>query len=171
MIGRWVPDQLTCKSINVVNEKWVYMNDSQNANNLHKWVPLDGSGDQLRPMAPRINNMTKKFHIVVVSNINGNSYFEVLHDGVSINSERYIRFYENAFDSLKLTNIQRHSIQWMHDNAPPHRSQQTKVFYSHLESDYSSNLLIHPNMICMIGLHFVILKVFVEKSTFPTQNN
>ena len=79
-------------------------------------------------MAPRINNMTKKFHIVVVSNFNGNSYFEVLHDGGSINSERYIRFCENAFDSLKLTHIQRHRIQWMHDNAPPHRSQQTKVF-------------------------------------------
>ena len=67
-------------------------------------------------MAPRINNMTKKFHIVVVSNFNGNSYFEVLHDGGSIDSERYIRFCENAFDSLKLTNIQRHSIQSMHDN-------------------------------------------------------
>ena len=86
-----------------------------------------GSGDQLRPMAPRINNITKKFHIVVVSNFNGNSYFEVLQDGCSINSERYIRFCENAFDSLKLTNIQRHSIQSMHDNynAPP-------VSYTHL---------------------------------------
>ena len=92
------------------DEKCVYMNDSQHANNLHKWVPLDGSGDQLRPMAPRINNMTKKFHIVVVSNFNGNSYFEVLHDGGSINSERYNRFCENAFDSLKLADIQRHTM-------------------------------------------------------------
>ena len=76
-----------CKNIYVVDEKWVYMNDLQHANNLHKWVPLDGSGDQLRPMALRINNMTKKFNIVVVSNFNSNSYFEVLHVGGSINSK------------------------------------------------------------------------------------
>lgn len=150
--GRWVPHKLldlhkekrieaasniipelsrrnAYKNVYVADEKWVYLSDSQHVNNLHKWVAKDGSGDQARPMVPRLNNMTPKCQIIVVCNFNCQFYFEVLQDGSSINSKRYIDFCQNALEHFGLGVIERHNILWMHDNAPPHRSRETFSFF------------------------------------------
>ena len=107
----------------------MYLQNSSHVNNVRKWVPKDGSGDQAKLQVERMTNMTKQFQIIVVTNFHGESYFEILQDGGSINSDRYLKFCTNAFDHLHFDNLTKHNVLWMHDNAPPHRSLQTQAFF------------------------------------------
>lgn len=116
------------RSVIVCDEKWIYFRSVPQPMFIRKWLPKDGSGDERRPEIARRTQSDKKLHLIFALNFSGQCYFELLEDGGSINSERYIQFIENAIDSFQLNNVQLHSMLWMHDNARPHNAHLTRDY-------------------------------------------
>jgi len=119
-----LPRRLMKDRLFVVDEKWIYLKSFPPQNSVHRWVPCDAvgpAGD--RPTICRKSMCHKKVMIIVALNFSGQTYFEILEDGGTINSGRYIDFLLNCFDYLREQHgiaIDRLSL--MHDNARPHKS-------------------------------------------------
>lgn len=64
----------------------------------------------------------------MASNFSGITYFEILEDGGSVDSERYIAFLENLFQHLNGLHIPPERVWMMHYNARPHISRLTTAF-------------------------------------------
>lgn len=110
----------------VCDEKWVYFKNFPSGNAAKCWVPSDGAGDKAQLV--RKSLCMKKRMIIVACNFLGDSYFEILEDGGSINADRYIEFLRNCFRYLRDNGIPTERILWMHDNARPHRARVTEQF-------------------------------------------
>lgn len=108
------------RNIYVCDEKWVYFKSKPHPLFIRAWLPQDGSGDSDRPTIARRTQSDRKVQVIVASNFTNQHYFEILEDGGSINSERYIQFLENAITHLDINAVRLRSILWMHDNARPH---------------------------------------------------
>ena len=65
-------------------EKWIYLKDCLSNENARAWV--DDAGDRLS--VPRRTISDKKSHF----------YYKILHDGGSVNAERYIEFLEHMVE-------------------------------------------------------------------------
>ncbi|KAL4494398.1 hypothetical protein ABPG72_019808 [Tetrahymena utriculariae] len=107
----------------VVDEKWVYQNSIQLSQNLRCWVDSDNPKPE-KPQQTKRSISDKKWMLIFASNFNGSSYYEILEDGKSINSDTYGEFIKNAVKFFKQEGIKK--IWWMHDNARPHISLNTK---------------------------------------------
>ena len=68
--------------------------------------------------------------MIFACNFMEDSYYELLNDGGSVNSARYVTFIQNAIQNFDLNNIELHKMKWMHDNARPHVSALTRTFLS-----------------------------------------
>ena len=100
----------------VTDEKWVYFTDTPPKENTRAWVT--GAGD--RPTLPRRTMSSRKILIMAATNFSKTlTYKEVLHDGGSINAERYLEFLCNMVNHFK-QQIPAWEIVLQHDNARPH---------------------------------------------------
>lgn len=118
------------KNIIVCDEKWIYFRSVPHPTCLRKWLPKDGSGDERRAELARRSQGDQKVHMIFACNFMGDSYYELLNDGGSVNSARYVTFIQNAIQNFDLNNIELHNMKWMHDNARPHVSALTRTFLS-----------------------------------------
>ena len=104
------------ENIIVIDEKWVYFKDIPAKENNRAWV--DGAGD--RPAIARRTISDRKVLIILASNYSKSMhYLEVLHDGTSINSQRYLDFLENMATEFQNV-LPRWEMVVQHDNARPH---------------------------------------------------
>lgn len=100
----------------VIDEKWIYLRDVPPPQCNRAWV--DEAGD--RPHMARRTISDKKVLIILASNFSKSLvYKEVLHDGGSINAERYLQFLENMTNEFEGT-LPRWEMIIQHDNARPH---------------------------------------------------
>lgn len=123
MLNAYSPRRAKEKII-VIDEKWIYLRDVPPKECNRIWV--NGPGD--RPTIARRTISDRKVLIIVASNYTKSlSYFELLHDGGSINAERYLRFLQNM-----ITNFQTRLPAWemtiQHDNARPHVAQLIRLW-------------------------------------------
>lgn len=104
------------ENVIVIDEKWVYFKDIPAKENIRAWV--DGAGD--RPAIARRTISDRKVMIILASNYSKSMhYLEVLHDGTSINSQRYLDFLENMATEFENV-LPRWEMVVQHDNARPH---------------------------------------------------
>lgn len=101
------------KRLFVTDEKWIYSRSLPPAHLNKVWVGPDGDG----MVIAKRRICDKKFLWVHMSNFEGNSYWELLESGSTMNSARYIEFLDHAFNRLG-TNVRDRLL--MHDNARPH---------------------------------------------------
>ena len=87
---------------------------------LHQKSATDSAGGD-RSQVPRATLADKKFMIIVALNFsNSFSYIELLHDGGSINNDRYLLFVQNMCTALQQQeNLPRWEMCLQHDNARP----------------------------------------------------
>ena len=80
---------------------------------------IDSTGD--RPKVPKRKIGDRKFMWIMAANFSGDFYFEVLHDGGTVNADRYLEFLGAVikFFSQKLA-VTESQLSIMHDNARPH---------------------------------------------------
>lgn len=104
----------------IIDEKWVFLRDVPPKENLRFGV--DSAGD--RPKIPKRTISDKKFMWIMAANFSGDVFFEVLHEGGTVNGNRYLQFLEKAiqFFSQKL-DVHGSQLSVMHDNARPHVAQ------------------------------------------------
>ena len=104
------------ENVIVIDEKWVYFKDIPAKENNRAWV--DSAGD--RPAVARRTISDRKVLIILASNYSKSMhYLEVLHDGASINSQRYIDFLENMASEFESV-LPRWKMVVQHINARPH---------------------------------------------------
>lgn len=101
----------------IVDEKWVFLRDVPPKENLRFGV--DSAGD--RPKIPKRTISDRKFMWIMAANFSGDFFFEVLHNGGTVNGVRYLQFLQKAteFFSQKL-GVRSSQLSVMHDNARPH---------------------------------------------------
>ena len=100
----------------IIDEKLVYLVDVAPKENIRAWV--DSAGD--RPMVSKRTFSSKKVSVIVASNFNNSLYYvEILHDGGTVNAEKYLKFLQNMIEQFR-----RELPPWVmtiqHDNARPY---------------------------------------------------
>lgn len=104
------------EKIIVIDEKWIYFRDVPPKEFNRAWV--DGAGD--RPTIARRTISDRKVLIIVASNFSKSlTYFEILHDGGSINAVRYLEFLQNMILKFQAI-LPAGELVIQHDNARPH---------------------------------------------------
>ena len=79
----------------VIDEKWVYLVDVATKENIRIWV--NSASD--RSMVPKRTISSKNVLVIVASNFNKSLYYtEILHDGGTVNAERYLTFLQNMIE-------------------------------------------------------------------------
>ena len=113
----------------VVDEKWVYYKSIPPKECNRVWV--DCAGD--RPQVSRRTIADRKVLIMVALNYAKSfSYIEVLHDGGSINGDRYLSFLQNMCAAFEQQlNLPRWEMCLQHDNARPHIAMQVRRWIDH----------------------------------------
>jgi len=117
-ILRTLDRRLMKEKLIVLDEKWVYLRSVRPKECQRAWV--DGAGD--RPQQARRTIIDRKVMVIVASNYSKSfSYIEVLHDGGSINADRYLVFLQNMFTALERhLQLPHWELHLQHDNARPH---------------------------------------------------
>ena len=106
----------------VIDEKWIYLRDVCPKENMRAWV--DSAGD--RPRIARRTISDRKVLVIVACNYSKSLFYhEVMHDGGTVNSTRYLEFLERMCTKFEHT-LPRWEIVIQHDNARPHVSHQVK---------------------------------------------
>ena len=115
---RTLDRRLIKEKLIVLDEKWVYLRSVRPKECHRAWV--DGAGD--RPQEARRTISDKKVMLILASNFSKSfTYKEILHDGGSINADRYLIFLQNMFDALeRQLRLSRWEVYLQHDNARPH---------------------------------------------------
>ena len=98
------------KNVIVCDEKCVYFRSVPHPTCLRKWLPKDGSGDDRRPTLARRTQGNQKVHMIFASNFSGMSFYELLTDGGSVDSESYFTFIKNAIPNFGFNNIELHNM-------------------------------------------------------------
>ncbi len=115
-----------CSRIVTIDEKYFYHRTLGRKCSNRAWCIEDNE----RPEIPRRVMHDRKSHVICASGFNGRFYFEVVENGESINSERFISFLKNM---QKKFVHERNNLGWSRmilivDNARPHVSKMTKDF-------------------------------------------
>ncbi len=98
----------------IIDEKWFYLKSVPPKEISRAWV----ESAQHRPRRARRTISAKKVMIIVGLNYSKSIvYVEVLHDGSSINAERYIQYLDNLTNAFVLPPWE---MKIQHDNARPH---------------------------------------------------
>ena len=108
----------------MIDEKWIYLRDvpPEECNR----VLVDGTDD--RPTIARRTISDRKVLIIVASNYAKSlTNFELLHDGGSINAERYLQFLQNMISKFQ-TIRPALAMVIQHDNARPHVAQLIRLW-------------------------------------------
>ena len=101
----------------ITDEKWIFCRHLQSTHNMRSWI--DAGGD--RPQVGRRTISDRKFMWLMAANFSGNFYFEIMHDGGSVNAQRYLQFLQSALRSFSHDlNCKIENLSVMHDNARPH---------------------------------------------------
>lgn len=112
------------EKIIVIDEKWIYLRNVPPKECNRVWV--DGTGD--RSTIARRTISDRKVLIIVASNYAKSlTYFEILHDGGSINAERYLQFLQNMIANFQ-TRLPAWEMVIQHDNARPHAAQLIRLW-------------------------------------------
>jgi len=111
-------DQHSSQRLTVItDEKWTFCRHLQSTHNMRSWI--DANGD--RPQVGRRTISDRKFMWLMAATFSGNFYFEIMHDGGSVNALRYLQFHHSALWSFSDDlNCNIEDLSLMHDNARPH---------------------------------------------------
>ena len=121
VVGRQVLNVLNrriSKRLVVTDEKWIYHRNTPSSAHQHFWV--DSGGD--RPQQPKKTISAAKSLLMMATNFHGESYFELLQEGETVDSERYIVFLRNVVNHFRSLHepVMPENMLLMHDNARPH---------------------------------------------------
>ena len=79
---------------------------------------MDSAGD--KPKVPKGTISSKKLLVIVASNFNKSIYYvEILHDGGTVNAERYLTLLQNMIEQFR-QELPPWEMTIQHDNARPH---------------------------------------------------
>lgn len=130
-------DDRFLRKIITCDEKWIYFH---NPNMQRQW--LDKC--QLPKPVPKRERFEKKVLLCVWWNYEGLIYYELVPDGLTINSDTYCQQLEKVYEILKKkypSMINRKAALLQQDNARPHTAKRTKEKIKELEA---FELLPHP---------------------------
>ena len=120
-------ETLEKRRIITIDEKWFFFRSTGTRRSNKVWLAKEES----RPQVPRRTQSDKKALVIMAISFGGNFYFEVLPQGETVNSARYIQFLQGMH--AKFSHSGRKSLSWknsviIHDNARPHVSRETTSF-------------------------------------------
>ena len=121
VVGRQVLNVLNrriSKRLVVTDEKWIYHRNNPSSAHQHFWV--DSAGD--RPRQPKQTISSAKSLVMMATNFHGESFFELLQEGETVDSGRYIVFLRNMVNHFRSLHepVMPENMLLMHDNARPH---------------------------------------------------
>lgn len=152
VIGRWVPHDLTeeqkekrvnqaknmlkilnqqdiCSRLVITDEKWVYHRTIGTKNVHRRWIAANGdTGD--RTVTARRTIHDAKTMILVAICFDGKFVVDILRDGETVDSNRYVEFLKKVHHTFSRRVRPLAWEEWLlqHDNARPHTSRLTNVF-------------------------------------------
>ena len=111
-----------------VDEKWFYLRSVGSRLTNKVWI----SHDEKRPQIARRFQSDVKVLVIMAVSYGGHIYYELLNQGETINSGRYITFLQNMHNcfSHKRSSLGWRSSTIIHDNARPHISHETTTFFN-----------------------------------------
>ena len=127
LCSRWAPHILTNNNKRIrVTCCQVMLNAYSTRRAKEKIIVIDEKWIYLRDVPPK--ECSRKVMIIVASNYAMSlRYFELLHDGGSINAERYLQFLKNMISNFQ-TRVPVWELVIQHDNARPHIAQLIRLW-------------------------------------------